>query len=104
MKTKYGGEISNVAVAEYFEMLIGKIYKTLPMFEDSNCLTLDSYLFSLLKELCGGSSLLEDKYFVELIANLESLFFIDNQKKFKSQVFKCTNLCRKICDRLKGVE
>jgi hypothetical protein len=102
MITKYGAEINNNTMADYFEMLIGKIFKVLPLYEES-CETLDSYLFSLLKELCGGKRLiLENKVFIELINNLESLSLIESHKEFKAQIFKCTNLCKKISNDLKG--
>lgn len=115
MKTKYGAEISNEIMVEYFQSLLGRIYKLLPMHKDdknynkmpSAWETLDDYLYSLLCEIAGGNKLiLEDKRFIELLNNLENLFAIKEEyKKYRSQVFKCTNLCKKIIDTLKkGVD
>jgi hypothetical protein len=106
LKTKYGAEISNEAMVEYFEMLINKIFKLLPLHEEC-CMTLDTYLFSLLCELAGGNKLLfEDKYFIQLLNNLENLQDIKCEyKKYRSQIFKCISICKDIIDNLKeGVE
>lgn len=106
MKTKYGAEINNETMVEYFQTLLGKIYKLLPMLEE-NCLSLDCYLYSLLCEIAGGNKLIyEDKYFIELLNTLENLSSIKGQyKKYRSQVLKCTNLCDKIVNNLKkGVD
>lgn len=101
MKTKYGAEIDVKTMAEYFNVLIGKCFKLLPLYEEQND-NIEIYLKSLLLELCGGNRLIvEDTLFLELINNLESLSLVKNKKTFRSQVLKCTNLCKKISDKLK---
>lgn len=102
MKTKYGAEIDSETMVEYFQLLINKIFKLLPM-KEQNILTLDDYTYSILQEIAGGNKLiLNDKYFVELLCNLENLSEIKGDyKKYRSQIFKCINICQKIIDNLK---
>lgn len=101
MKTKYNGEISNELLSEYFEYLIGKFYKILPM-KESEISTLNVYCDLLLYELAGGQSILmNDALFVELIFNLESLVSTNDKKIYKPLIFKCTNLCKVISAKLK---
>ncbi len=116
IKTKYGAEINNQTMTEYFEDLINKIFKLLSMhFEDKNYgkfydggwNTLDSYLYSLLCELAGGNKLIiNDKYFIELLNNLENLQDIKAEyNMYRSQIFKCIGVCEKIIVNIKeGVD
>lgn len=101
IKTKYGAKISNEVLVEYFQNLINKIFKLLPLHEE-NVQTLDTYLYSLLCELAGGNRLIiDDKYFIELLNNLENLQDIKNEYKiYRSQIFKCINICKKIIENL----
>ena len=102
MKTKYGAEVDNKALIEYFEILIGKSFKILPMFE-KEVESLPKYLDYLMIEVAGGNELLlNNGVFLELLANLESLSMIKDHKTLRAQVFKSTNLCSKIIENLKG--
>ncbi len=109
--TKYGAKINNETMVAYFEHLINKIFKLLSMhFEDRNYgkfytgswKTLDTYLHSLLCELAGGNELiLDDKYFIELLNNLENLKDTKSQYEiYRSQIFKCIEICEKIIGNL----
>lgn len=101
-KTKYGGELDNNSLQEYFKHLINRLWKILPM-KEQNCLTLDKYLFNLRIELMGGERiLLSSGLFIELINNLESLSDLDKKEEYKPQIFKCINICEKIINKLKG--
>jgi hypothetical protein len=101
MKIKYGSTIDKKDLIEYFEMLRTNIWKLLPI-RDHEFDTLETYFNSLMLELCGGNKLIvNDKYFIQLINNLESLLDCENQDKFKSQVFKCTDICKKIIKNIK---
>ena len=101
VETKYGMTICEYTMADYFEGLVGKIYKLLPMYESKSD-TLEKYLNSLLLELAGGKRVfVESKEFLELIMNLEGLLLIDNHAEFKSHIFKCTNMCTKFANSLK---
>jgi len=115
IRTKYGAGISCETMVEYFEELINKIFKLLSMhFEDKNYgkfydgtwNTLDKYLYSLLCELAGGNKLIiNDKYFIELLVNLENLQDIKVEYKlYRSQIFKCIGICEKIINNLNNQE
>lgn len=104
MLDKYGGNINNLTLKKYFQNLINRIYKILPMAEE-NSETLDEYVCNLMKELCGGEKLLLDSdIFIELINNLETFTLPYNLNMIKSQVFHCINLCEKIIKRLEDDE
>jgi hypothetical protein len=101
IKTKYG-YMDKSDLVEYFERLRKRIWKILPM-KDDNCATLDEYLNHLMVELSGGNEItLKSGLFIELIINLEPLRYLDEKKDYKPQVFKCTNICKKIIKKLEG--
>lgn len=95
--TKYDKEIPPELLVEYFEKLTGRVFKILPMREEEID-TLSSYIEYLVIELNGGQRLIvNDLSFLELMMNLESLEdLMCDMPKFKSQVFKCVKLCKKI--------
>ena len=75
MKTIYNGEISDKAIDEYYDMLIGRIWKLIPLKEIEE----KPYVWkrewkSLLNELASGSKLFNDSgLFIEIMAKLQSL-------------------------------
>jgi len=96
----YGGDISNDDLKLYFKRLINKIFKLLPLKEEG-CGTLEQYFDSLMLELCGGEELFyHHEMFLELIFNLYSLKDLEEIKLYRSQVFKCINICQNICNKL----
>ena len=103
MKSKYGANIEDKVLIDYFVMLVGRIYKMLPMLE-KNDESLDSYFQSLMSEIAGGNQLiLQDKYFLKLLFLLESLEMAKKEndyKLYRSYIFKCTNLCQRIVEDL----
>jgi hypothetical protein len=101
IKTKYGGQISETELVEYFKTLTNDIWKCLPMFE-SNTSTLSVHIETLLIEIGGANRtiVLDNQIFLKLIANLEPLLIITEHKKYKRQVLKCTNLCSKMIEKI----
>ena len=101
LNIKYGGKIDKTELVEYFKTLTGDIYKCLPMFEES-CGTLSIYIETLLIELGGANRIiiLDDKIFLKLISNLEPLLEIKEHEKYRRQVFKCINMCKKMIDKI----
>jgi len=105
IKTKYGGEVTENGIVDYFKMLTNDIYKCLCMFEEQEG-TLSIYIETLLIELNSSRRiiLMEDKDFIKLITNLEPLLSIEDHEPYKRQVFKCLNICKKLIEKyLKGV-
>jgi len=95
MDTKYG-DINNSDLVLYFNRLINKIYKLMPMKENSD-LTYNKYLEKLIMQLIGGDNLfISDSLFVEIILNLESLFEIDDVRLHNSIVKENISICQSL--------
>ncbi len=71
IKTKYDGYVNEKDILFYYDRLIGKIFKLLPLFESSK----KDFQFqyeSLMHELvCGDKLLLNGCFYVELLNKLE---------------------------------
>lgn len=98
MKTKYGRDISNDGLVDYFTQLTNDIYKCLPLFEQVQYGQFSIYVEVLLIELNSSQRMLfvEDVDFLKLLTNLEPLLTLQEHKKLKRQVFKCINICQKL--------
>lgn len=99
IETKYCA-IPNLYLANYFNMLVGKIWKILPMGEENNK-HLKSYMESLQRELIGNMNLVEtlkyDSYFVTLLNKIEFMINSDyNHEICRKEVFECIELVKKI--------
>lgn len=101
MITKYGTEIPDEMLNNYFSSLINQIYKILPIKESGEP-TLPQYLNSLVRELVGANSLFEktenDSMFLSIIAVIGYLSENDDcdTKIVKSDVFRAINMCKKL--------
>jgi hypothetical protein len=102
LKTKYGADIPRELMVEYFTRLTGRIFKCLPMIEQSDC-TLSLYIGYLLIELAGGNEILyKDTLFLDLLANLEAVnTLMDDYPKYRNQILKCTGICNMIITKLR---
>lgn len=78
IKVDYG-ELSNQSMRNYFNFLVGKVFKIMPL-KESGCETLTKYLESLQRELIGNSSLLlflkDEPQFISLLNIIQ--YFISN--------------------------
>ena len=93
MDTKHG-TISNSDLVLYFNRLINKTYKLMPLKENKDK-TYDKYLEKLIKQLSGGDKfIISDSLFVEIIFNLESLFEIDDISLHNSIVKENISICQ----------
>jgi hypothetical protein len=98
METKYN-PVDDSLVEKYLEKLVDKIFKLLPLREEENP-TLTMYHHSLMLELTGFRSLfseLNDKAeLISLLSSLESLLTIEDFKLYRSKVFECISLVKKV--------
>jgi hypothetical protein len=92
-------------IQNYFDRLIDKLYKILPM-KESNDITLNIYLKSIQNELLGGIELIGDiDYDAKYITILNTIAFL-NKNQFdnstcKREIFKCIRLIRDIQFKIK---
>lgn len=98
MNTKYG-ELNDDLLNKYFDRLVSKVFKLLPLKEEENP-TLSSYLESLILELYGGKELInhlqENPEYLTLLMSLESLNSVNNMIMYKKEIFKCINIIKKL--------
>ena len=107
VKTKYN-EIPNVYFANYFNFLIGRVWKILPMWEEDNK-DLQSYMESLQRELIGNMNLVEelkyDGYFITLLNKLEYLINEEYTNDIcRKEVFECIDIVEKISKKYNILE
>lgn len=107
VKTKYN-EIPNVYFANYFNFLIGRVWKILPMWEENNK-DLQSYMEGLQRELIGNMNLVEelkyDGYFITLLNKLEYLINEEYTHDIcRKEVFECIDIVEKISKKYNILE
>lgn len=91
MITKYGMEVDKVDFEVYLTSLKNKIYKLLPLREES--MEWGKYLTSILIELNGMNELLSNQvYLLSLIAKLEGLYKLEDYVIYRRTIFECLNL------------
>jgi len=94
------GKIPEENFNNYFQFLVGKTYKILPMKEE-NCDTLNSYLESYQRELIGNQQLfkklIDEPMFITILNTIQYLISEDYSVDIcKKEVFKCIHLFKKI--------
>lgn len=98
METKYN-PVDDSLVDKYLDKLVDKIFKLLPLREEENP-TLAVYHRSLMLELTGFHNLFlemqDNSEFISLLSSLESLMTIEDFKLYRSKVFECINLVKKV--------
>ena len=95
--------IKDEDLKKYFHRTHKSIHKLLYLFEEKDSNLLNN-INDLILELVSGDDLLwNNSYFTQLIFNIQTLKYkIDNYKDFRSQIFKCINICDNIVNNLKG--
>lgn len=88
-------------IVSYFNRLISKVYKVLPIFEESFD-TKDKYLDSLIRELTGAMQSMNDVFQrTEFMTIINTLLYLKSQTELdapvcRTEVFKCINIIKKI--------
>lgn len=88
---------------KYFDFLINKTYKILPLKEE-NSATLKSYLESFQIELIGNKDLIytlvDEPQFITVLNTIQFLITEEySVKTCKKEVFKCIKILRNISDK-----
>ncbi len=99
-------DAENKAIANYFNSLLGRVFKILPLYENLESRKyLFKYIQSLLYEFEGlpdyMNNIKASTDFIIIYSTLEeisneSLFDDDNSDFIKSEIFKCINLIKRI--------
>ena len=99
IEVKYG-LLPHKIFCNYFDFLINKTYKILPMKEE-NSLTLKSYLESYQRELIGNKELVgvlvDEPQFITVLNIIQFLISEEYTNEVcKKEVFKCIRILQKI--------
>lgn len=91
----------------YFQKLIGKIYKILPVCEE-HADTKSDYIESLARELNGALQTIgNESYRVAVIAVINTLVYLSTAEYdptvFRTEVFKCIHIIGHIGSDLRGL-
>lgn len=102
IEVKYG-MLPKETFCRYFEFLINKTYKILPLKEEKSD-TLKSYLESYLRELIGNKDLIpllvDEPKFATVLNTMQFLISEDySDKVCKKEVFKCIRILEEIKDK-----
>lgn len=97
------GLLPKESFCRYFEFLINKTYKILPLKEE-NSETLNAYLESYLRELIGNkdlvSVLVNEPKFITVLNTIQFLISEDYDNKVcKKEVFKCIRILEEINEK-----
>ena len=91
LTTKYGMELEKVDFDVYLTGMKNKIYKLLPLREES--LEWGKYLTTILVELNGLDELLCNRiYLISLLAKLEGLYKLEDFMIYRRTIFECLNI------------
>lgn len=92
--TKYN-PIPNELCENYFDILINRLYKILPLKEEGSP-TVAVYIESLLSEMTGGHRVIlileNDGRFLSIINSLEYIRGCDDVHMCKREIFKCIRI------------
>lgn len=102
IEVKYG-VLPKENFCKYFEFLINKTYKILPLKEEKSD-TLKSYLESYLRELIGNkdlvSILVNEPRFITVLNTMQFLISEEYSNKIcKREVFKCIRILEEINEK-----
>lgn len=97
------GLIPKESFCRYFNFLINKTYKILPLKEE-NSITLKNYLESFQRELIGNKSLVyllvDEPLFISVLNTIQYLISEEYSTKIcKQEVFKCIQILQSINDK-----
>lgn len=107
--TSTGDYLDSTEICKYFNSLINRFFKILPMREN-NEQSLQRYMFSLQRELIGCQKFFPDLEacdpFISLLSNLQYLIDDPNGPvpEVKSAVFRSINICTRLCERFADEE
>ena len=100
IKTKYNGNILEEDILFYYDRLIGKIFRLLPLRETSEQIFIKNFN-ELMEELLNGEEiLLHGGFYIELINKLEGLPQLSHTKfaksKFQKRIVECIDVVNKL--------
>ena len=101
MRTKYNHDIPDESLSLYFDKLIGKIFKILPM-KESNIDSVQMCCMLLICELLGGKAILmNEPMIIELIFSLEAIMKSTDKGIYKPLIMKCIGICENLSYKFK---
>lgn len=104
INTKYNGHINETDIISYYDRLIGKVFKLLPIYENSKKDFKNEYEKLMHELLSGEEILLNGGFYIELINKLEGLPDLEHRpftnSKFSKRVKECIDVIEKIREEM----
>lgn len=104
IKTKYDGFVNETDVLSYYDRLIGKVFKLLPIYESSKKDFKNEYEKLMHELLSGEEILLNGGFYIELINKLEGLPDLPHKpftkSKFSKRIVECIDVIEKIREEM----
>lgn len=88
--TKYGREISQENLKNYLSKIKNDVFKLLPLREEGA--EWQKHLKTILIELSGFQSLVDDTKIISILSKLESLDKIEDFMDYRKTIFEILNL------------
>ena len=88
--TKYGKEFSEQEIKHYLSKVKNDVFKLLPLREEGA--EWQKHLSTILIELSGFNSLIDNIKILPVLSKLESLYTLENFLEYRKTIFEILNL------------
>jgi hypothetical protein len=88
--TKYGKEFSDIDVKKYLSKIKNDVFKLLPLREEGA--EWQKHLNTILIELSGFNSLIDEVKIISILSKLESLYELADFMEYRKTIFEILNL------------
>lgn len=88
--TKYGREFSDIDIKKYLSKTKNDVFKLLPLREEGA--EWQKHLNTILIELSGFNSLIDEVKVISILSKLESLYELTDFMEYRKTIFEILNL------------
>jgi len=101
--------IPETTLNEYYDSLIGRFFKILPIFEGRDIFTkkkiysddvamenYKKYIEGFIIEIYGTTKMIDNKLLIRLLSILNGMYDLSEHEKIKTSVFACIDICKKL--------
>jgi hypothetical protein len=96
IKTKHNGFMQEEDILSYYDRLIGKVFRLLPIKESNENDFLNEYEKLMHELICGDRLFLNGGFYIELLNKLEGLSDLPHKpftkSKFQKRILECIDI------------